>query len=308
MARISTYTNTGLLIGDQRRDQLLLAVDFDGDGIAASAGELSVFFDADNGSGLELPTNNVFTVHQAPDAAVYYGDGSADSVFRLMDLNNDGDAQDAGEAVAWFTADNASGFSTVTPNGIATGGDGAIYIANAGTGSAPQDATYRTVDLNGDGDADDEGESTLWLDVQTLIETAVPFDLTFVGDVAYLNDLTGTADDVIWRLEDLNGDGSIGEGEAKPFISDAMNFGAPVDISSSAGPEGELYALSWFPSLADGEVPRLYRLTDLNGSDDIDDAQEAVEVWNDSALPEGFEMFVGFSVVAHGDGRVSLTS
>lgn len=306
MARVSTPTINGVLVGDQRKDQLLLLQDRNGDGDAADAGETVVFFDETNGSGLAMPSENIFTVHQASDKSVYVGDGTTDTVYRLRDTNNDGDAQDGGEAEVWFSDDNAGGLSTVTPNGIHEGPDGAIYIANAGTSSAPQDAIYRTVDLNGDGDADDAGEASVWLDVQSIIDTAVPFDLSFDGSVAYLNDLTGAASDAIYRIEDKNGDHSIQSDEVKTFISDDMNFGAPVDIASAVGVGGSLYTLTWFPS--SGEISKLFRLTDLDGSEQIDDQSEAVEVWNADALPEGFDIFVGFSVAADEDGNVALTA
>ena len=160
MARLISRVKNGVLVGDQRLDQVLLLQDIDGDGNATDSGEATVFFDETNASGLALPTNNVFTVHQASDKSVYVGDGTADAVYKLNDKNDDGDAQDEGEAQVWFSDDNAAGFSTVTPNGIYEGPDGAIYITNAGTRSAPQDAIYRTVDLNGDGDANDAGEAT----------------------------------------------------------------------------------------------------------------------------------------------------
>ncbi|GAB5469960.1 MAG: hypothetical protein Kilf2KO_29900 [Rhodospirillales bacterium] len=306
MTRISTPTITGVLVGDQRKDQVLLLRDRNGDGDAADAGETGVFFDEANASGLAAPSENVFTLHQASDKSVYVGDGTTDSVYRLRDANNDGDAQDAGEAGVWFSADNAAGLSTVTPNGIHEGADGAIYIANAGTSSAPQDAIYRTVDLNGDGDANDAGEASVWLDVQSVIDTAVPFDLSFDGSVAYLNDLTGATSDAIYRIEDKNGDHAIQGDEVRPFITDDMNFGAPVDIASAVGVGGSLYTLTWFPPA--GEISKLFRLTDLDGSEQIDAQNEAVEVWNADALPEGFDMFVGFSVAADEDGKVTLTA
>lgn len=306
MARLISRVQNGILVGDQRLDQLLLLQDIDGDGTASGSGETIVFFDETNASGLTLPTNNVFTVHQASDKSVYVGDGTADAVFKLNDKNNDGDAQDEGEAQVWFSEDNAAGFSTITPNGIYEGADGAIYVTNAGTSSTPQDAIYRTVDLNGDGDANDAGEATLWLDVQTVIDTAVPFDISFDGNVAYLNDLTGAATDAIYRIEDKNGDGSIQEDEVQTFISDDMNFGAPVDIANATSVDGSLYTLTWFP--ASGEISKLYRLTDLDGSGQIDDQSEAVEVWNASAMPEGFGAEIGFSVAADEDGNLSLTA
>lgn len=305
MARLNSRAPNGVLVGDQRKDQILLLQDRNNDGIASGADETTVFFDANNESGLAAPTGNIFTVHQASGKSVYAGDGTTDTVYRLNDLNNDGDAQDAGEAAVWFSADNAAGFSTVTPNGIHEGEDGAIYIANAGVSSAPQDAIYRTVDLNGDGDANDEGEATLWFDVQTVIDTAVPFDLSFDGDVAYLSDLAGTATDVIYRIEDTNRDGTIQTDEVTNFITDDMSFGAPVDIANATGVDGSLYTLTWFPD--DDEILTLFRLTDLDGSGQVDDAGEAVEIWNASAMPEGLTAEIGFSVTTDEDGNVTLT-
>lgn len=302
MGRISGLKIDGVLVGDQRKDQLLLLQDRNGDGTAE--GEASVFFDATNASGLQGPTNNIFSVTQARDGSVFLGDGDTDSVYRLTDLNGDGDAQDADEAVVWFSAENAGGLSTVTPNGIAEGANGAIYIANAGVSSAPQDAIYRTQDLNGDGDANDEGEATVWLDVQTLIDTAVPFDLSFDGDVAYLSDLTGTATDVIWRIEDTNGDGVIGQGEAVEFISDDMNFGAPVDISNAVAADGALYTSTWIGP----DEFKVYRLQDVDGSGRIDQQYEATEVWNNKAMVGDSAAQIGFSIAVDDDGRVFLNA
>lgn len=306
MGRISTRVNTGILVADQRKDQVLLLQDLDGDETASGPDETTVFFDSTNASGLETPTNNVFTVHQAADKSVFIGDGTSDAIYRLTDVNADGDAQDMGEAIVWFSEENAGGLSTVTPNGVAEGTDGAIYISNAGTSSAPQDAIYRTVDLNGDEDANDVGEATVWLDLQTVIDTSVPFDLSFDGYVAYLNDLTGTAVDVIYRIEDLNGDGTIQTDEVTNFISDDMSFGAPVDISSAVGVDGSLYTLTWFP---DGdELLKVYRLNDLDGSGQIDNVFEAVEVWNASSMPGGIPADIGFSLAADDDGGLILTA
>lgn len=306
MGRISTRTTTGILVADQRKDQVLLLQDLDGDGTASGVEETTVFFDNTNASGLEMPTNNVFSVHQASDKSVYIGDGTSDTIYRLTDENADGDAQDAGEASVWFSAENAGGLSTVTPNGIAEGADGAIYIANAGTTSTPQDAIYRTVDLNGDGDANDAGEATVWLDLQTVIDTSVPFDLSFDGNVAYLNDLTGTATDVIYRIEDINGDGTIQTEEVTNFISDDMNFGAPVDISSAVGVDGALYTLTWFPE--GDEVLKIYRLNDFDGSGQIDQVYEATEVWNANMMPGGIAAEIGFSLATDKDGGLILTA
>lgn len=262
-----------------------------------------MFFDGDNASGLGAVTENVFSVFQARDRSVYVADGDTDSVYRLYDRNGDGDANDAGEAKAWLTPANAAGLSTVTPNGVAQGRDGAIYVTNAGTGSAPADAVYRTVDLNRDGDADDAGEATVWIDLQQVIATSVPFDIAFDGDVAYVSDLTGAAEDVIHRLEDRNGDGTVGLDEITTFASDSGAFGAPVDIAIDAD-DGSVLSLSW--TAARGEPHRLYRLTDLDGSGAIDAPNESVEVWNSAMLPPGYGQSAGFSISAAKNGSVAL--
>lgn len=312
-----TKVKTGILVGDQRADALFFLTDRNFDGDALDENEKLVFFDETNASGLENPSGNIFSVVQASDKSVYVGDGNADAVFRLQDLNNDGDANDVDEASVWFDTANAGGLPLVTPNGIAQGSDGAIYITNAGVRSSPDDAVYRTVDLNGDGDANDAGEATVWLDMQTILlstgqaigAASVPFDIVFDGDIAYVNDLTGGAiEDIIHRVEDLNGDGVITPDEVTPFITDSMNFGAPVDLTSAVQGDS-LLTLTWFPDRSvDGARPVVYRLTDLDGSKAIDAPEEAVEIWNASALPDGYEMFVGFNIEADEDGNVILTA
>jgi hypothetical protein len=80
-------------------------------------------------------------------------DQDSNQVLVATDLNGDGDTDDEGEAVLWFSgAANAAGYKLNTPNGIATGPDGAVYVVEADTtGSPTGDWVYRTQDLNGDG-------------------------------------------------------------------------------------------------------------------------------------------------------------
>jgi alpha-tubulin suppressor-like RCC1 family protein len=181
-----------LLVGDQRSDAILRFVDLNDDGDAVDPGEVRVYFDGTNESGLVDPTGNVFSLFRAVDGGVFFGDGDTDAVYRLDDLNGDGDANDTDEARIWFSdAGNAGEFTLVTPNGLHQTADGALYIVQAGTGTRPEDAIYRTVDLNADGDAEDDGEATLWLDIKTRNENSSAFDISFVGDVAYVSDSVG---------------------------------------------------------------------------------------------------------------------
>jgi hypothetical protein len=265
-----------------------------------------VFFDATNASGLANPAGNVFAIHQADDGTVYAGDGDSDSVYALRDMNGDGDANDAGEARLWFSSANAGGLPFVTPNGVAEGADGALYLVNAGVIAGPvDDLVYRTVDLNADGDANDAGEATVWLDLQTLNAKSSAFDINFIGDVAYVSDTNGADPDTIYRIEDLDGDGVIEAGEAKVFISDNNPFGVRLDLTHAVQGDSVL-TLELTPGA--GGVAHVYRLTELNGSGDIDQAAEAVEVWNTGLVPAGFENSVGFSIAAAENGDVAVTS
>ncbi|MEM7061086.1 MAG: Ig-like domain-containing protein [Pseudomonadota bacterium] len=305
MGRISSRTIQGVLLGDQRTDQVLLLQDLNGDGDSQDAGELTVFFDETNGSGLVAPTNNVLNVHQASDKSVYVGDGTSDAVYRLTDANGDGDAQDAGEAMIWFSDTNAEGFTLPTPNGVHEGGDGAIYIVNAGTGSEPTDAIYRTEDLNGDGDAQDAGESRVWLDLAAINPTSSAFDISFDGDVAYVSDTAGGEANVVLRIEDLDGSGAITADEVTTFIDDTNTLGVPVDFGNAVAADGSVLVQT---GIASAGPAAIWKLTDFNASGSIDSESEAQEIWNATVLPAPLQTFVSFSIAADEDGRISLTS
>jgi Ca2+-binding RTX toxin-like protein len=294
-----------VLFADQTDDAIYRLNDLNGDGDTADAGEQIIFFGPDNASGLATPTGSIFNVHQASNGTVYATDGDTDTVYRLRDLNKDGDADDVGESNVWFSeAENAAGLTLPTPNGIAEGGDGAIYVVNAGVASRPTDSIYRTEDLNGDGDANDEGEATVWLDLQAVNVSSSAFDLSFIGNVAYLTDTNGGTPDTVYRIEDVNGNGVIDAGEATVFISDTESYGAPIDIANAAQGESIL-TYTWIGNESD--PPRIYRLTDLDGSGTIDDPAEAEEVWNWDHMPEGFAASVGFSIAASENGDIVFT-
>nr|WP_298682492.1 hypothetical protein [uncultured Dongia sp.] len=299
------YQPVAMLFGDQTADKIFNLRDLNGDGDASDAGERLVFLDKTNQSGLAAPTGNVFAIHQAEDGAVYIAEGDTDSVYVARDLNHDGDANDAGEAKVWFSKDNAEGFQLPTPNGVSTDASGAVYVVNAGLISGQtDDAIYRTVDLNHDGDANDAGEATRWVNLQSLNVKSSAFDLSFVGDVAYLADTNGTDADTVYRLEDKNHNGVIDSGEAQVFIADGNAFGAPIDFAL-ATQDGSV--LTWDFTAVGGES-RVFRLTDLNDSGTIDDAGEVKEVWNTSFLPAGFGNSVGFSIAADENGDLAVTS
>ena len=294
--------NGAIFLGDQRLDKIFLTQDLNGDGDANDPLEASVYFDETNASGLTDPTGNIFTIFQSNSGAVFYGDGDTNSVYRLFDHNRDGDALDAGESTLWFAESGSTPLPT--PNGIAQGRDRALYIVNAGTRSTPADVIYRTIDLNNDGDALDEGESSIWLDLQMLNPSSSAFDIEFIGDVAYVSDLVGSDNDVIYRVEDLNDNGSIEANEANIFIQDGNEFGVPLDFGIAVDEEN---VYIWESLDFDGPQS-VYRLRDRDGSGDINAANEAFEVWNTNALPAGFAVFNGFSIALGPERELVITS
>jgi sugar lactone lactonase YvrE len=163
-------------------------------------------------------------------------------VYRVEDLNGDGDALDAGEVTAW-----ANGLDL--PTGLVTDG-AALLVAETNTGRI-----HRLQDLNGDGDALDVGETMLW-------------SQGFVSPLNLARELDGVVfvtDDVeglVWRLADLNGDGdALDTGESTLFAA---------DITGAAGlviAEGGLF-------VASADNGRTHRVMDGDGDGDALDTGE----------------------------------
>lgn len=313
MSRVTLPPRVGVLLGDQGdpdvefSDRLLLLSDENGDGDAADADERKVFFDETNADGLggETPTGNVLSIAQVSDRAVYVGDGDTDAVYRLVDRNGDGDANDAGEATVWFSGgENRAGFTLPTPNGIAEGPDGAIYIVNAGTSARPQDAIYRTNDLNGDGDANDQGEASIFVDLSALVPSSSAFDLTVLGERFFLVDTAGGNEDTIFTFADEDASGAI---EADEFAGFATATATDEAFTFTAATDGDsLVTWQFLPD--DTGLQSVFRLTDLDASGAIDQPAETVEIWNTKQLPGVFNTFAGFAIAADGQGRIAVTS
>ena len=85
-------------------------------------------------------------------------DSSFDGVWRLVDWNQDGDLLDADEVIAYYDESVAS-ISLGTPTCLTTGHDGTVYI-----GDSNVDIILRMRDANGDGDANDAGEHSVFFD------------------------------------------------------------------------------------------------------------------------------------------------
>ncbi len=292
------------LFADQGHQAVFLATDHDGDGKISNA-EISTFFDRGNASGLPDAGRNVYKMHQASGGQVYISDGNTDTVYVAQDADGDGSANGAGEARVWFSGSgNAAGFTLPTPNGVARGADGAVYVVNAGTGSMPTDYIYRTVDLDGDGSANGAGEAAVWLDLQALNPAASAFEIAFIGETAYIADTVGGQPNVVYSARDTNRDGVVTPDEVNVFIDGNNRFGVSVDFAMDT--DEESVYLWQFSGNTRGQS--VFRLTDLDGSGAIDGIGEAVEVWNASLLPDPYFSEIGFGMSVGADGSILLTS
>ncbi len=296
----------GLLVADLSLNAIFLCRDLNSNGNANDPGETTVFVDGSNAAGLNC-TGGVFSMYQSIDGTVYFGDGDSRAIYAAKDLNGDNDANDPGELRAFFTEFNAGFFFLPTPNGLA-GDASSIYVCNAGSGAAlPQDAVYRVRDLNADGDADDAGESSLYIDFNTIIGSAIssPFDICVLNGAVYIADNRDSATpDAIYRAFDTNSSGAIDAGELAVFHTSG-SFGGTSGFVQSCVTDG--VAIFTHDRTSSINPQLAVRLSDDNLSSSIDQASEVTVLWSEANMPMGtfFATSQGFAI---GPGRIALCS
>ncbi|MCB9906336.1 MAG: hypothetical protein H6830_01300 [Planctomycetes bacterium] len=200
-----------------------------------------------------------------------------DSVWLFQDLNQDGDYEDAGEMTNFY--DDVQGSIVLSSHqGNAIRPDGSLLVSD-GT----EDIIVLLQDLNGNGDALDNGEAKIWFDGNPLnnaggIEMASArnmwVDPDMVTWVAVANAGNGGID-MILRLEDLDSSGSAnGPGEALVYYQvlpgAALGDSIPADVQRGA--DGALYYLEAGDTA--GHPKGVYRLEDLDQSGSIDQPGE----------------------------------
>ncbi len=231
-------------------------------------------------------------------------DSTFDGVWRMMDLNQDGDYDDAQEISVYYD-DVAGSIALTNPTCIAVGGDGTAYIADSTV-----DIVVALRDLNGDGDALDPGEHTIFFDGSNqsgiLMPSAQGLCVDAIGNVYIANSNTSTVGvDAIIRLSDLDGDGDANDfGEAIYYCqvpNSSAVVGDSIPTTVAVGPDGRIY---YTDVGATGAVVKgVYRLTDLNGDGDADDPGEHVLFWAPTAVGNAF--YWGLAIAR--DGTIYVT-
>lgn len=170
-------------------------------------------------------------------------------IVRLADLNGDGDYLDFDEVLTYATGLSGS------LGACAARGNGLLVVSNsAGLGSI-----YQVQDLNGDGDALDFGEVTLFAQVPgtTLV------GLACLDDACYsVDSITGS----LYRFEDLNQDGDALDFAETTIVGNGLS-GA---VSIAAMPGGPLLV-----AMSSSAVP-VRILQDRNGDGDFFDFAENI--------------------------------
>jgi len=178
----------------------------------------------------------------------YYGG----NIWRMEDVNGDGDALDAGEKVLW-----GNGFTRLGE--METAGWAVLAVEEGLTSGANQ--IVRLEDLNRDGDALDTGERTVWAD-----GLGSPRSVTQgAGGNWYVTELSN---DQVWRLVDTNGDGDALDTGERTLYADGL-----VSPYSAMVHEGDLLVTEY--SASDGQV---HRLADVNGDGDALDVGENLPI------------------------------
>jgi hypothetical protein len=145
------------------------------------------------------PTNallNMYDLERLPSGDLLVSDAGANAVFRVTLEGEIALYSDPGTIP--YTLPEGSGEAEPVPTGMAIGPDGAVYLATLTGAPFPEGGArvFRMLDGNGDGDALDAGETTLY---------AVGF--TTATDVAFLPDGSMVVTEYTTSMAELAGKG-----------------------------------------------------------------------------------------------------
>lgn len=257
------------------------------------------------------------------DDTVYVGDSSERIVLALNDVDEDGDASEAGEHWLYFDGNpggNFHGHQTPHLRAVATSlAQSVVWLATNSTQAGESERILRLEDTTLDLDANDFGEASVFHSVPE----SAPGDSEVVGlrmgDDGRLyfaeNGSTGARARGVYRLEDANSNGVIDPGEESAFWLPSLPVGA--ELSAIDHDEAEY----WY--LLDRANSVVYRGRDDN-DDGVIDASEYGPVWtvssplvcNDIAVTDEGGLHIGdsgattrmfFGADADSSGAVDVT-
>lgn len=274
------------VLGDQQTQTIYRFQDQNGDNDALDPGESRVLADASNASGVSLafPTGIAFDSFNrlyVVNAGNAFG---PDAIYRFVDLNQDGDMQDAGEITVWAEVGPfGGGNGPYSPQELFFDGNNDAYVRNS---SATLQGFLRLHDANSDGDADDPGESTIFYSPANA--SGVPVTAGFavdpinrcMPDFYMLQLATGGVDQLV-RVSDWSGDHDAQDAspnEARLVWSTAQAGFTSIDL---------LVTISGTVLITDNSGKKVYQLIDNDSDGAFTSAGEQTVFFNNTLLIVG---------------------
>lgn len=261
-----------IYLGDTSSDLVYTMRDTNLDGDAHDAGETVIFFDGN-------PPNNLANIDMSSVSDLVWnggrlwgsnannGGGGFDGVFWMQDMNDDGDANDLGEAGIYYDNIQASVGDTV-PNALSFGNDGAIYYVEGGSTGVFAKGVYRLEDLDLSGTIDQPGEAAAFF-LPTGVNNQFFWDVQLAADGAFY--MADSGNELIWRFEDTNANDVIDSGESSVWWQGTSS----LIWQLKCGRGNSIFA-------CESQLPdRLLRFNDDDMSGSID-VGEVVEVYDDT--------------------------
>ena len=218
-------------------DGIYRLVDGNGDGDAMDAGEITPFVtDGPSGMGAGNGPYSPQEIFFDGNDVGYLHNSSTNlhGIFRFVDANASGRADDAGEFTPYFTSANLSGVTVSAGFGMEPdrAHAGSMYFQQTATGAIDQ--VYRITDSNNDLDANDAGEALLVYENAATGFTGVDILSLTDGDVL----VTDNSGITVARLHDGNRDGDfLDAGESYSMLGGPGTIvqSRQVDILPRAG-------------------------------------------------------------------------
>lgn len=305
LGSITLGNNTGITVGgdgvvyvsDSSSDIVMRLEDLNGNGTCNDAGDHTVFFDGNAGGNqsniLMVSAQNVVWT---PGGVLYVASSNTssgvDQVIRLEDLNNDGDANDVGEATSYYEPLPGSGnIGDSIVQDVRLGLDGNLYYLENGSTGVLAKGVYRLRDLDNSGDINAPGEVNPFFIPPALGGTPFQWQFHQAPDGAFY--MADTGNDVIWRFKDDDNSGDIDNN------TEAVQYwtapGSSLVWSVFALSDGSLY-------VNESQTPdRLLRMRDLNSDGTIDPVTEVEEIYDDTVSATGISNPRGLWVLEPAD-------
>jgi hypothetical protein len=266
-----------VFVGDTTADAIYALEDSNGDGDANDAGEAWPYFNSlTNAGGVAMPSVAGMCVSGTVlwVANSQSGSSGKDSILRLEDLNNDGDANDLGEAKEYYVSSDLSlggSAGDSLPQDVHVGLDGNIYYVDIPSSGPAGKGIYKLVDLDSSGAIDQPGEMTPFFIPPA--QTGAAFHWAIEQDPAGYWYMQDTGNDFIWRGRDNDNNGSIDPvtEAVKWWISPAASLAWDLRVAS----DGNLY-------VCDAQTnDRIFVMKDADASGTVDPVAEVITAYNE---------------------------